>query len=248
MNIALQLYSVRKSLKADFWGTMRSVRAMGYTGVEGFGVPACTAQEFKAALCDTGLAIVGWHQNLAGLTPEALPMTMTYHKTLGLRQIAVPSYGKDGFASPEACAATAAVLQDAAVRLRPYGMTLGYHNHAYEYEAVYGGVAGMELVLQGAPSVFFQLDTGNALSGGGDIYGCFDRFPGRFDTVHFKPYAKSSQYDTMIGTDDTDWQKLITLCRGKGGTQWAVIEYEKDEDGKDLANVETALNALAKYI
>ena len=248
MNIALQLYSVRQSLKKDFWGTLRSVRAMGYTGVEGFGTPACTAQEFKAAIDDTGLEIVSWHQGLAGLQPDALPLTMTYHKVLGLRQMAVPSYGKDGFASREACAATAAALQDAAVRLRPYGVALGYHNHAYEYETDFGGTSGMELVMKDAPGVFFQLDTGNAAAGGGDIYGCFDRFPGRFGTVHLKPYSKKGKYDAMIGSDDTDWDRLISLCRGKGGTQWAIIEYEKDEDGRDLANVETALNALAKYL
>jgi hypothetical protein len=41
---------------------------------------------------------------------------------------------------------------------------------------------------------------------------------------------------------------LVALCQQKGNTQWAIVEYEKDEDGKDLANVETALNALAKYL
>jgi sugar phosphate isomerase/epimerase len=248
MNIALQLYSVRNSLKKDFWGTMRLVRAMGYTGVEGFGNPQCTAQEFKAALDDTGLAMVGWHQGFPGLDAKILPTTMTYHKVLGLGQITVPSYGADGFASKEACAATAAALEDAAVRLRPYGVTLGYHNHAYEYNTPIDGVAPMERVMRDAPSVRFQLDTGNAVSGGGDIYGCFDRFPGRFETVHFKPYSAKTKFDTMIGSDDTDWVKLVALCREKGNTKWAVIEYEKDADSHDLANVETALNALAKYI
>ena len=249
MNVALQLYSVRKSLKEDFWGTMRAVRAMGYTGVEGYGMP-CTAQEFKAALDSTGLQIVGWHQAIDGLAPDKLPLTVSYHKAIGNACVAVPWIGDDGFSSADACAKTAATLQDAAERLLPYGITTGYHNHAQEYKAKLEGGSGMELVIRDAPAVFYQLDTGNALSGGGDIYGCFDRFPGRFETVHAKPYSKDGSFDTMYGADCDahDWPKLIDLFKTKGGTKTIIIEYEFEGRYGDLQGVEIALNNLAKYL
>ena len=37
--IALQLYSLRQELKTDFSGTVNKVAAIGYVGVEPFGVP-----------------------------------------------------------------------------------------------------------------------------------------------------------------------------------------------------------------
>ena len=246
--VALQLYSVRRSLKQDFWGTLRAVRAMGYTGVEGFGSFPCTAQEFKAALDDTGLEIVGWHQDIAGLQADTLIATVTYNKVLGNSRLAVPWMDKECFADAAACAATAKQLEDAALALQPYGITLGYHNHTQEYDHLIDGKIPMDLVLQDAPHVFYQLDCGNALHGNGDIYSSFDRFPGRFETVHAKPFSKKDGMATMIGSDDVDWARFLKLSFGIGAAKWAIVEYEVETLYPELKGVELALENIVKYL
>ena len=48
--IALQVYSVRDAAEADFAGTMRKVKEMGYNGVELAGTYGMTAVEAKKIL------------------------------------------------------------------------------------------------------------------------------------------------------------------------------------------------------
>ena len=46
--IALQLYSVRGDMEADFTGTLKKVKALGYDGVEFAGLFGRSAQEVRA--------------------------------------------------------------------------------------------------------------------------------------------------------------------------------------------------------
>ena len=59
--IALQLYSVRDDMAADFEGTLRQVKAMGYDGVEFAGLFGKSADEVKALLDEIGLTPVSAH-------------------------------------------------------------------------------------------------------------------------------------------------------------------------------------------
>ena len=45
--IALQLYSVRDDMEADFAGTLKKVKSFGYDGVEFAGLFGHTAEEVK---------------------------------------------------------------------------------------------------------------------------------------------------------------------------------------------------------
>jgi sugar phosphate isomerase/epimerase len=55
--IALQVYSVRDAAEADFAGTMRQVKEMGYDGVELAGTYGMTAVEAKKILDEIGLEL-----------------------------------------------------------------------------------------------------------------------------------------------------------------------------------------------
>jgi sugar phosphate isomerase/epimerase len=49
--VALQLYSVREDMKADFEGTLKTVKEMGYDGVEFAGLFRKDAEEIRQ-LCE----------------------------------------------------------------------------------------------------------------------------------------------------------------------------------------------------
>ena len=59
--IALQVYSVREDAAADFAGTMKKVREMGYDGVELAGLYGMDAAQVKAVLDDDRLSAVSAH-------------------------------------------------------------------------------------------------------------------------------------------------------------------------------------------
>ena len=68
--VALQLYSVRDELEADFEGIVRKVKELGYDGVEFAGLYGKSAAEVKALLDEVGLIPVSAHVPLDDLVQK----------------------------------------------------------------------------------------------------------------------------------------------------------------------------------
>jgi sugar phosphate isomerase/epimerase len=58
---SVQLFSVRTVLQQDPLGTLRELKRMGYSGVEGFGNFVFSPSDLKNKLGEAGLQIVGYH-------------------------------------------------------------------------------------------------------------------------------------------------------------------------------------------
>ena len=76
-----------------------------------------------------------------------------------------------------------------------------------------------------SPEVVMQMDTGNALHGGGDPVHFLKRYPGRATTVHLKEYSATND-SALIGEGDVDWDELFNTCETIGGTEWYIVEQE----------------------
>ena len=63
--VALQLFSVREELDADFEGTLRRVKALGYQGVEFAGLYGRSAETVRTLLSAIGLEPVSAHIRLS---------------------------------------------------------------------------------------------------------------------------------------------------------------------------------------
>ena len=244
-NYALELYSVRKDLQADLWGTLRKVKKMGYEGVEFFGEYTHTAQELKAAMDDTGLSCVGWHTPWLYVTPSHLLGTITYNKILGNTDIVIPGLPKDMCDSKAAWLKSAETFNGIACKLADYGMHIGYHNHGSEFTNMEGGLP-WHYFYDNTVNVGMQFDNGNAWTAGPDtdIYEPITRYPKRAKTLHQKPFSLKTGHATMIGEDDIDWVKFFALCKAHQNVQWHIIEYECEDLYTPLDGVEKCLVAL----
>ena len=74
-------------------------------------------------------------------------------------------------------------------------------------------------------SALNQIDTGNAIHGGGSPEYFLNRFPGRSITVHLKEYSPTND-KAVIGEGETKWHDIFQLCETIGGTQWYIVEQE----------------------
>lgn len=223
--IALQLYSVRKDCEQDLPGTLKAVAEMGYDGVEFAGYYGHSAQELRALLDDLGLVCCGTHIRLETLQGEALKETVEFNQVLGNRFLIIPGLGEEYRNSRQAWLRTAGIFNEIAAALEPYGMLTGYHNHFHEFTPMDGELPWDTFFGNTRADVVMQLDTGNAMHGGGDPIPFIARYPGRALTVHLKEYAAG--YDrALIGEGETPWQKLFDLCETVGATQWYIVEQE----------------------
>jgi sugar phosphate isomerase/epimerase len=243
---ALELYSVRSYFQEDLPGCLSRVAALGYKGVEFFGPFTRPAGEVASLLAQTGLALVGWHTNIAILEGEALDDTVRYLQAAGCPRAIVPWMPPETFATRESVLAFAARLEAIRVRLEPHGLQLGYHNHDAEFNPLPDGTLPWALLMDNT-HVIGQLDNGNAMTGSApqiDTVKLVAQWPGRAVTVHLKPWSKKEGHRTMIGRDDIDWPAFIAAAKYPGGAQWQIVEYEEESLYDQFEGVKLCIEAL----
>jgi len=137
--LSIQLFTLRDQLAIDLEGTLQALGAIGYTRVEHAGFVGRTVSEFKAALDTAGLRATSGHVLIPQpFDPAPWRAALADATTLGSRYIVHPFFGID-FGTGEVVRTTApwrAFARDLnrAGRLaRDAGLTLGYHNHNWEF-------------------------------------------------------------------------------------------------------------------
>src|SRR5215831_14773788 len=89
--IAVQVYSVREIAQKDTAGTLAKIAKIGYQGVEFAGYYGHSAQDIRKILDDNGLKAAGTHTGLDTLLGDQLPKTIEFNRTIGNKNLIVPS-------------------------------------------------------------------------------------------------------------------------------------------------------------
>lgn len=223
--VALQLYSLREMFPVNPLSTLQAVKEMGYTGVEFYG-DHFKNELYVSLLKETGLVCTGWHTPIDALEGENFHAAVERNLAVGSKYAVVPYYKAD---TADGWKQFADRLNAAAERLRPYGIYTGFHCHAHEFAPVEGLIPWEIVAANTEKEVILQLDTGNAMDGGADIYATLEAYPERNQTIHFKPYSAEKKFQTVLGEDDHDLPRLLSWCREVGNTDWIVVEYEKED-------------------
>lgn len=199
MKVAIQLYSVKETMKKDPQGTIRKIAGMGYKALETFGFPSpdgdvsfglgMTLQDAKALLADTGLKICGGHYYYLG--NEAFEKYCAYYAELGAKQV---GSGGDFFPGgmDELKLKMDRMVKDAEIA-KKYGLRYYYHNHFWEYQK-FGDRTVMEIMSAEMPAdlVWYELDTYWAARGGIDPVKEIGRMGKSLILMHQKDFAKDA--------------------------------------------------------
>lgn len=242
--IGVQLYSVREDCARDLPGTLKAIAEMGYSGVDFAGYYDHSAGELRQMLDDLGLKCCGTHIPLDKLLGDALPATAEFNLTLGNKYLVIPWLAEQYRDSPGAWKKTAELFSQIADRLEPYNLLVGYHNHTVEFEMM-DGKSGFDWFYENTgPTVIMQMDTGNALHGGGDPVDYLKRYADQATTVHLKEFSPTNP-DALIGEGDIDWDGIFNICDNSGKTDWYIVEQES-YPYKPLETIKRCLEALRK--
>ena len=260
--IAIQLFSVRDELAADFKGTLKSIKEMGFDGVEFAGLHGHTAAEVKAMCEEIGLTPISAHVPYYDMVADPRGVLADYAE-IGCRYVAIPYLtpecrpGTDGFAKVvENAAMLGAVARD-------LGMTLLYHNHDFEFEKVDGKYA-LEVLYDTVPADLLQteLDTCWVRVGGEEPAAYVRKFSGRAPVVHLKDYAggKTDHMYELIGietekpaADEPAFEfrpvgsgvqnmPAIIAAAEDAGASWVVVEQDSPSMG--LSPLECARKSI----
>ncbi len=242
--VGLQVYSVRREAEKDLPGVLAKVAKMGYQGVEFAGYYGHEAKDIRKMLDTNGLVCCGTHTQMADLADDKLAATLEFNKILGNKYVIVPWLEPAKTNPKETWLGHAKRLNVLAERLRPQGMSVGYHAHAQDFIDL-GGTTPWDIIASNTgKDVIMQQDLGNCMDGGGDPVKYLKLYPGRAVTIHLKEHCAANP-KAMIGEGDVKWGEIFKLIRAAGTTQWYIIEEEKDAV-PPLQGAEISLNNLKK--
>lgn len=243
--IGTQLWCVRKQLATDIPGTLNALAAAGFDAVElenAFTVPGA---EWRKHLDAAKLKACGFHHTLAELQGDRLAATIEFNQAIGNRNLIIRSLREDIYKSADLLKQTADAVNEAAEKVKPHKLRVGYHNHAADFNLIEGEYWWNRFADATTKNVILQLDTGNASQLTGQIIlDLIRRNAGRTVTMHVKPFSKAKP-DAYIGADELDWPAIMTAVESVGGIECYIIEYER-EGVPPLESLKANLEAFRK--
>ena len=226
--VGTQLWCVRKQLAGDIPGTLNALAAAGFDGVElenAFGKPGA---EWRKHLDAAKLKACGFHHTLAELQGDRLAATIEFNQAIGNRHLIIRSLAGEIYKSADLLKKTADAVNEAAGKVQPHKMRVGYHNHSADFNRIDGEYWWNRFADATTKDVVLQLDTGNASQlTGAIIIDLIRRNAGRTVTMHVKPFSTKNP-DAYLGADELDWPAIMTAVESAGGVEWYIIEYERE--------------------
>lgn len=250
--LSVQLWSVKDAVAADFEGTLKQLKAMGFQGVEfagNFGAYANDPKGLKAFLEKTGLKASGAHVPFEKLNAENFDATVAFYKAIDCKYLIIPMDHRAFTA--EGAKEVAAELEAIQKKLDAHGMHTGYHNHKPEMLGEMGKTPWDVIGKNTTQDVILQQDVGWTEVAGKNPVDFVKAYPGRTITTHYKAAApdEGNKENPILGKDTTDWKALIEANKTVGGTLWLVVEQEVYPDGMTpMQSVEASLKGLQKVI
>jgi len=245
--VGLELYSVRDALKKDPEATVRAVAQMGYQVVEFYGPyfewSEGQTKQMRKLLDDLGIRCLSTHNDEANLGPQKLDRTRDLNLILGSKYV-VQAW-TDPKPSLDQWNPVADRQNQAADKLEPAGLHVGYHNHNAEFMGA-KGQRPIDLIAKNTkPSVVLQLDVGTCLEAGGDPVQWIRANPGRIRSIHCKDWSPdpAKAYKVLLGEGVADWKGIFTAAEGVGGVEYYLVEQE----GSRFSELETARKCLQAF-
>jgi sugar phosphate isomerase/epimerase len=226
--LGVQLYTLR-SVMSDPEATLGTVASLGYGEVELAGLYGLSPQALRGLLDDVGLRAPSTHVGLERFLPDAREALFDEAETLGHEWLVCPWTPEDR-RTPDGYRQLADLFNEAGEAARDRGLSVGYHNHAFEFEPLEGGSNGLQILLErGSPGLLsLQLDLFWAVDAGQDPLEWFAAHPGRWASVHAKDRTVDGEM-VSVGDGVLDFAELID-AGAAAGVRHVFVEHDQPTD------------------
>lgn len=258
--VALQLYTVRNELKADFLGTLCKVKEMGYEGVEFAGLNGYEPAQIKKWCDSLGLKPISAHVPLAAML-EDIDKVIADYKTIGCEYITVPYVTVERRPGGELFMQMVEEIRSIGEKAKEAGLILLYHNHDFEFNKLADGQTGLDYLYANVPADLLQtqLDQCWVKYAGYEPVEYLEKYSGRAPVVHLKDFYVNGEQNedpyALIGLSEKekraskgfefrplgkgiqDIPAIITAAKA-AGSKWFVVE--QDQPSMDKTPLECA--------
>ncbi|MBI2940704.1 MAG: TIM barrel protein [Chloroflexi bacterium] len=225
--VALQLYTVREEMRANFIGTVRAVAGIGYPAVQLGGNRELAPADLKRLLDDLHLAVAGSHIGLDRLENN-LEQEIDDNIAVGNRDLVCPALPQALRQDEAGFRQAAATLNAVGARCQQRGVRLSYHNHAFEFVRL-GGQTAMELLLAETDPqlVWWEPDVYWIAYANEDPAQWIRRYAGRSRLVHLKDMTSdATRTFAEVGEGHLDFASIFVAAEEQGA-EWYVVEQDR---------------------
>jgi len=234
--IGLQLYSLRDDFPKDVPGTLKRVKAMGFSIVELAGTYNLSPEQFRTELDKAGLKAKSMHASFESLRDKP-DRVIADAKALGVEYVGCAWIPHDGANFTEADVQKAAtVFNSAGAKARAAGLRFFYHTHGYEFRPhASGNLFDLLMSKTESKDVFVQMDVFWVQHPGQDPVKLFEKYGKRIKLMHLKDIKKGlvgdttgtapADSDVVLGTGQVEWPRLLAAAK-KAGVAYYFIEDE----------------------
>ncbi|MFP6806154.1 MAG: sugar phosphate isomerase/epimerase [Pseudomonadales bacterium] len=222
--ISIQLYSLRVEAAADLEHVIDRLAKAGYDAVEAAGFGRLNSTAFMQLVTDKGMSVSGSHIHLPD--PGETQKLLDSQAGLGNTDLIVAFLPPEQFASADAVAETAEQLNAFNLEVRERGCTLSYHNHWFEFTSkIDGEPAYISLFEQLEPTIYAELDTYWAQTGGSDPAKLVAEFSERARLLHIKDGPADDPDSSMValGNGIMDIPAILAASQAI----WHIVELDR---------------------
>lgn len=235
--IGCQTWPVREQIAKDFPGTLRQLKAAGFQAIEmcspvgyddsGFGgLVKYKGTELKKIINDNGLTCSSSHFGMDELRKNQ-DDRIAWAKDLGLQQMLVASLGGPEHPTMDDVKRAADEYNKMGEKAAAAGLRQGLHNEGFETSSVDGKRTYDILIgLLDPKYVNFQFQV-STISDGFDAAEYFNKYPGRFFSMHVQGWNATTKKIAPVGQDSLDWKKIFSAAK-TGGLKNYFVEMNFD--------------------
>ena len=249
MTLSFQLYSARNFL--PWTNVIPRLSELGCTQVEGFGGIYADASEFRELLDSHGMTMPSGHFFPLSELEEGLDASLAAASKLGMKRLICPA-PEDLWRQGTDVAnwvSLAKRLNEACKRVNDAGYRFGWHNHHWEFMPLSGGELPMDLLLQHAPEMEWEMDVAWIVRADANPITWIETHAERITAVHVKDIAPDGEKADEDGWADVgdgvmDWKSLIAALRHTGADLY-VVEHDNPSDWDRFAT--RSIDAFNQY-
>ena len=273
VKVGIQLYSLRDEMAKDMDATLKKVAEAGYTDVEFAGFFDKEAEEVKDILDKYSLTARSVHQKIDPyLEKDSAKELIAYLKKIGVTDSIIPWYDPKAFEDLDLFKDMIKKFTEVGKILADNGMTLGYHNHNFEFFHKFGSSWALDAMYNeiSADYLLTELDLCWVKYGAQDPVEYLKKYAKRMNFVHFKDftsktfggevYALIDEKGKEIAPKNRDEDDFKFMPLGQGVQVWEpiiaelkntnahTVIYEKDQwyDGDAIQEAVESRNFLKK--
>ena len=244
--VTLQMYTVRDDAARDLAGTLARVAEIGYVGVEIAGYAGATAEEYRALLDTNGLRAIGTHVGFDALRGDTARV-IEDARLFGYQHVTVPWIGSPYADSVDGLRRLGSELAALSGALTDAGLTLCYHNHAFEFERREEGVIGFDALFDAAAgAVQVEMDTFWVKKGGEDPAAYLRKYAGRVPLAHLKDMSPEGEF-RPVGEGTIDYVGSLLPAAEDADVLYYIVEQDSCATATPLESVRISFENLKRW-